>query len=319
MDRPAVHTALWAAHGSGTPRLLISRRFQRGHLIPASILITQRGICLLWEYELGSALAVEPEFEPIHIPLQRNHALAGSRELVRAARDVDELHGLVLPPEQGVDVLQILFAPREQRDADEYSAMLGTLTERATSRGRSHSFGGHGHSSTSQNESDQRRALLLPQEFKELGSERQVIILENCKPILAEKIRYYRDAAFQARLCPAPPVERLNLNLHLARVQERWRYADEEMEPDAIFDVDSLAHDLSQLPERLNGTSEEIANGLLDALANGSPNHAELPANGGSIEPSADDDGVLMDSMRLASSGREECVDCVAPIAQVHP
>ena len=37
--------------------------------------------------------------------------------------------------------LQILFAPREQRDADEYSAMLGHFTERATSRGRSRSFG----------------------------------------------------------------------------------------------------------------------------------------------------------------------------------
>ena len=65
--------------------------------------------------------------------------------------------------------LQILFAPREQRDADEYSAMLGHFTERATSRGRSRSFGHHGHSTVSRNESEQRRALLLPQEFKELG------------------------------------------------------------------------------------------------------------------------------------------------------
>lgn len=58
--------------------------------------------------------------------------------------------------------LQILFAPREQRDAEEYSAMLGFLTERALSRGRSRSFGGHAHSSSSQNESEQRRALLMP-------------------------------------------------------------------------------------------------------------------------------------------------------------
>ena len=70
--------------------------------------------------------------------------------------------------------LQILFAPREQRDADEYSAMLGHFTERVTTRGRSRSFSGHGHSSVSRNESEQRRSLLLPQEFKELGSERLV-------------------------------------------------------------------------------------------------------------------------------------------------
>ena len=39
-----------------------------------------------------------------------------------------------------------------------------------------------GHSTVSRNESEQRRALLLPQEFKELGSERLVVIFENCKP-----------------------------------------------------------------------------------------------------------------------------------------
>ena len=55
--------------------------------------------------------------------------------------------------------LQILYAPREQRDADEYSAMLGHFTERAESRGRSRSFSEHGHSSVSRNESEQRRAL----------------------------------------------------------------------------------------------------------------------------------------------------------------
>ena len=127
--------------------------------------------------------------------------------------------------------LQILYAPREQRDADEYSAMLGHFTERATSRGRSRSFSGHGHSTVSRNESEQRRALLLPQEFKELGSERLVVIFENCKPILGEKIRYHRDKAFTPRLLPAPAVPRMDMDLHLARVQQRWRYADDELAP----------------------------------------------------------------------------------------
>ena len=120
--------------------------------------------------------------------------------------------------------LQILYAPREQRDADEYSAMLGQFTERATSRSRSRSFSQHGHSSVSRNESEQRRALLLPQEFKELGSERLVVIFENCKPILGEKIRYHRDKVFTSRLLPAPEVPQMDMDLHLARVQQRWRY-----------------------------------------------------------------------------------------------
>jgi type IV secretion system protein VirD4 len=144
--------------------------------------------------------------------------------------------------------LQILYAPREQRDADEYSAMLGHFTERATTRGRSRSFSQHASSSVSRNESDQRRALLLPQEFKELGTERLVVIFENCKPILGEKIRYHREKAFTSRLLPAPAVPRMDMDLHFARVQQRWRYAVDEMPADEAFDIERLAGDITDVP-----------------------------------------------------------------------
>jgi type IV secretion system protein VirD4 len=183
--------------------------------------------------------------------------------------------------------LQILYAPREQRDADEYSAMLGHFTERATSRGRSRSFSGHGSSTVSRNESEQRRALLLPQEFKELGSERLVVIFENCKPILGEKIRYYRDKAFTSRLLPAPAVPRMKMDLHLARVQERWRYADDELAPGEGLDIEQLAHDMSRLPELADKSPEEIAEAVF-AVFDARSGH------GGAIEAAADDDGVLI-------------------------
>ncbi|MFT3955763.1 MAG: type IV secretory system conjugative DNA transfer family protein [Piscinibacter sp.] len=183
--------------------------------------------------------------------------------------------------------LQILYAPREQRDADEYSAMLGHFTERATSRGRSRSFSGHGHSTVSRNESEQRRALLLPQEFKELGSERLVVIFENCKPILGEKIRYYRDKAFTSRLLPAPAVPRMNMDLHLARVQERWRFADDELAPGEGLDIEQLAHDMSRLPDLAGKSAEEITD-VVFAVFEARSRH------GGAIEAVADDDGVLI-------------------------
>lgn len=187
--------------------------------------------------------------------------------------------------------LQILYAPREQRDADEYSAMLGHFTERATSRGRSRSFSGHGSSTVSRNESEQRRALLLPQEFKELGSERLVVIFENCKPILAEKIRYYRDKAFSSRLMPAPAVPRMNMDLHLARVQERWRYADDELGPGDGLDYEQLAYDMSRLPELVDGEPGQVAEGVLDFMVGPRPGGASI---GGAIEAVADEDGVLL-------------------------
>lgn len=187
--------------------------------------------------------------------------------------------------------LQILYAPREQRDADEYSAMLGHFTERATSRGRSRSISGHGHSTVSRNESEQRRALLLPQEFKELGSERLVVIYENCKPILGEKIRYYCDKAFTSRLLPAPAVPRMNMDLHLARVQERWRYADDELGPGDGLDYEQLAYDMSRLPSLADGEPGRVAEGILDFMVGPRPGGA---STGGAIEAVADEDGVLL-------------------------
>lgn len=186
--------------------------------------------------------------------------------------------------------LQILYAPREQRDAEEYSAMLGHFTERAMSRGRSRSFSSHGHSTVSRSESEQRRALLLPQEFKELGSERLVVIVENCKPILGEKIRYYRDRTFTSRLVAPPVVPRMDMDLHLARVQLRWRYADEELASGERVRIDSLAYDLSRLPELDDAPPHEAAECVLDFLCGGPPGHVDM---GGSIEPVADAGGVL--------------------------
>ena len=188
--------------------------------------------------------------------------------------------------------LQILFAPREQRDADEYSAMLGQFTDRTTSHGRSRSFSQHGHSSVSTNDSQQRRSLLLPQEFKELGSERLVAIFENCKPILAEKIRYHRDKVFKTRLRRPPRVPQMDVELHLARVQQRWRYADDELEPGQTLTIDQLAHDFSTLPDHLTVTADELAESALDRMC---PDATSTASPGGSIEPAADEDGVLIE------------------------
>ena len=178
--------------------------------------------------------------------------------------------------------LQILFAPREQRDADEYSAMLGHFTERVTSRGRSRSFSGHGHSTVSRNESEQRRSLLLPQEFKELGSERLVVIFENCKPILGEKIRYFQDKAFTDRLRPAPKVPQMNMDQHLAKVQQRWRFAEDELPPgQTSMDIGVLNHDVKLTKDQMEGPPEKLAEtciGFFDY-------RLEAVGEGGSIEP----------------------------------
>src|SRR5471032_994832 len=121
--------------------------------------------------------------------------------------------------------MQILYAPREQKDANEYSEMLGTFTDKSRSVSRSNAiFGGRGGSSESI--SEQRRPLLLPQELKELGRGKQIILLENTKPILADKICYWRDPAFTARLAAPPKVAAMDLARFAAQTERRLRDLD---------------------------------------------------------------------------------------------
>jgi len=199
--------------------------------------------------------------------------------------------------------LQILYAPREQRDADEYSAMLGHFTERATQRGRSRSFSGRGQTTVSRNESDQRRALLLPQEFKELGADRLVIVMENCKPILGEKIRYHREKAFTERLLPPPTVPAMDMDLHFARVQQRWREVEGELPPGEALDIGALAHDLTELPDLNVAPVANVAETLLNFFA---PSPA---ARGGAIDAAPDNDGVLADAPTPAECAVEPATD----------
>lgn len=87
----------------------------------------------------------------------------------------------------------IVFTPREQRDAEEYSKQLGDTTVRR--RNRTVGQGG-----TSYSHTEERRALMLPQELKALSQDEELIFLEGCPPIRCTKIRYFKDPFFTRRV-----------------------------------------------------------------------------------------------------------------------
>jgi type IV secretion system protein VirD4 len=159
--------------------------------------------------------------------------------------------------------LQIVFAPREQRDANEYSEMLGYFT--ALSVSKSKSSGARGGSSV--NRTEHRRALMLPQELKELGPDRQIVLYENAKPILADKIFYYKDPAFADRLLPPPPVRQLDVELGLARPKGDVRPATgKDLAGGAAAYVSRLAHNLENLPPVHDGMTPEEQRGFVSAF-----------------------------------------------------
>lgn len=106
--------------------------------------------------------------------------------------------------------MQIIFAPKSIKVAKEISETLGTSTVKNKSRTRQLV----GKASRSENASDHGRALLLPQEVKQIGKNAEILILENCPPIRCEKITWYKDKLFTERgngrdgvkwPCPAVP------------------------------------------------------------------------------------------------------------------
>lgn len=103
---------------------------------------------------------------------------------------------------------RIVFAPKDFADAREISDELGfqTVKVKTTSKPVGGGFAQRGSRSGSQSVSEQRRALLLPQEVKELGSEEEIIFYEGMRPIRCRKIRYFADKRFRRRLLPAPQV-----------------------------------------------------------------------------------------------------------------
>lgn len=115
--------------------------------------------------------------------------------------------------------LMVMYAPSPtvQSDAQEYSEMLGYETVKSRSQTSSMQ-------SSSTSTSDQRRALMLPQEIRELGQTREIVSLENCKPILCDKIRYYEDPDFTCRAhLPPPSIPKQDIDTFIAKIENRTR------------------------------------------------------------------------------------------------
>lgn len=96
--------------------------------------------------------------------------------------------------------LQIIYPPKasETQTARDISEWLGYQTVKGISVSKSKSI--FGKKTPSESASDQRRALMLPQEITSLGKTRELVVMEDVPPILANKVLYFKDPAFVDRL-----------------------------------------------------------------------------------------------------------------------
>jgi type IV secretion system protein VirD4 len=97
--------------------------------------------------------------------------------------------------------VEVVFAPKEQDVANELSERIGYDTVKVSSRSGPR---GLARRATSETVSEQRRALMLPQELKLLPKTKAILLMAGVPPIVADKIVYYKDKPFLERVLPAP-------------------------------------------------------------------------------------------------------------------
>lgn len=99
--------------------------------------------------------------------------------------------------------VEVAFTPKELKVANELSERIGFVGQTATTKSRTI----HGMlANRSMSESDQRRALMLPQELMQLPRDRMLILRGGMPPVMATKIRYFTSRLFTRRILPAPVV-----------------------------------------------------------------------------------------------------------------
>ena len=97
--------------------------------------------------------------------------------------------------------VEVAFTPKELRVANELSERIGYVGQESVTK----SLTIHGIlANRSKSMSDQRRALLLPQELMQFPDTDLLLLKGGIPPIHGDKVRYYADGLFRARISKAP-------------------------------------------------------------------------------------------------------------------
>nr|WP_169477062.1 MULTISPECIES: type IV secretory system conjugative DNA transfer family protein [unclassified Novosphingobium] len=146
---------------------------------------------------------------------------------------------------------ELVFTPKDVTIAKEISERLGNYTFAAKSRSRRLWDSFEGSISTS----DQRRALMLPQELLLMSQDDVIVLRAGIPPVQGQKIRYYRDEWMtRASSLTPPPVDARPLNTGAARRTREAIAAAKAVEmsdKQAVegVSVEVLALDGASLPE----------------------------------------------------------------------
>ncbi|HFC8517523.1 TPA: type IV secretory system conjugative DNA transfer family protein [Neisseria weaveri] len=147
---------------------------------------------------------------------------------------------------------RLVFAPREQDEAEELSKLIGYYTYKAKSSSRSR---GKNSSSSSNSVSDQKRAVMNPDELKIMPDSDVIINMTGIRPIYADKIIYHED-----------PILRERANLPVPHVPELQVTLTQKQPPQVVTPDYVSPEDMASFKWEEAANNEEIARALIKAL-----------------------------------------------------
>ena len=101
---------------------------------------------------------------------------------------------------------KIVFAPNEQDDAEYFSNEIAYITTHSVSESRNQGIRALSHGESA---SQAKRALMLPQELKQMPFKEEIVLLNGENPIKCEKALYFNDPYFMNKLISLSPTLQL--------------------------------------------------------------------------------------------------------------
>lgn len=160
--------------------------------------------------------------------------------------------------------IRLAYTPADIDDATEISRELGNFTYKATSKSKPMAFS---KGTQSQSESDQARALLLPQEVKDIGEDEAIIFAKGCKPLRVTKIRWYKDPTFKGRVVDPPKLSPAPLPVAAPVEDSDWTEVDAS-DVETLYDrpASDFSLDFSDVDIPKGELSDTEAEALADEL-----------------------------------------------------
>jgi type IV secretion system protein VirD4 len=162
----------------------------------------------------------------------------------------------------------VYFTPSDIKEAEEYSKMIGTDTVRGGSLQYSNVGIMNAKSSRSETTQAASRALMLPQELRQMPKDQELIVRSGIPVIKADKISYFKDPYFLERF-RAVPMRTVTIDGQTREVPipvplpaANWRFYNTSIERSSYY----LGDDFSDLSSTaLQEESEDMLLGLVNS------------------------------------------------------